>query len=185
MLNRARWYQLIIIATSLLLVTGCGFKLRGKLIIPEYLKTVYITPDDPYEPLQRELRSRLAKNNVTVVRQPGVKVTTLAVSTPQVSQQVLAYSSTSDQVQRYKLILSVQYTLTTYGKNPLHEQRTIIRARELSKSNNALLANENEEQMVKNELLQEIVGELLRQITTRPAHKASMLDSSTIDDNPC
>ncbi len=157
--------KLGIIIVCLTLI-GCNeFKLRGSLVIPQYLRTVYISPCEPYEPLQSVLRARLKSNNVKVVNYADANVTTLEVSKPTTKQQVLAYGS-SGEVQRYNLTLTVTYTLITKGNNAQRISHTIIRSRELNRSNNMLLSNEGEEQIVKRELLNEAVSEILRQITS-------------------
>jgi outer membrane lipopolysaccharide assembly protein LptE/RlpB len=163
---------IVIVCLSLV---GCnGFKLRGSFVVPKYLSTLYISPCEPYEPLQSVLRARLKRNNVKVVNYADANVTVLEVSRPTTKQQVLAYGS-SGEVQRYNLTLTVTYTLIIKGDNPQRTSRTITRSRELNRSNNMLLSNEGEEQIVKRELLSEAVSEILRQIT-RPQHN---------DDNPC
>ena len=168
----------------MLQLSACGFKMRGDLTIPSYLQTVYITPNDPYESFQRELRYRLAKHKVTILKQTSADVTVLEVSKPEITQELLA-ESTSGQGQRLRLNFTIKYKLTIKDKSFVHEQRSITRSRELSKTNNLLLSDENEEQLVKRELLLETVNELLRQLSTRPVHKESMPGSSTSDDNPC
>lgn len=173
------------VAAMLLLAAGCGgFHLRGSLTIPEYLKTVYISPNDPYETMQRELRTRLKRYHVKIIDRANSEVTTLEVSAPEFSEQILAYSS-SGQVQRSKLIYSIKYKLTTINPEFSRGLTTITRSRELSKSNNQLLTNETEEQIVKKELLTETINELLRQITSRPPKVSNEPDSSAGNNNPC
>lgn len=177
--------KIIILTICFLTLIGCGFKLRGSLVIPNYLRTVYITPYQPYEPLQSELRARLKNNHVKIIRHNDPKVTCLEISKPSIDEQVLAYGS-SGEVQRYRLSLTVSYTLITRGQKPIHLQRTITKSRELNRSNNMLLSNEGEEQVVKNELLREAVGEILRQITSQNQDSYNQASSSlTTDDNPC
>ncbi len=167
--------QLGIIIVCLILAGCDGFKLRGSFVIPQYLRTVYISPCEPYEPLQSALRARLKRNNVKIANHSDENITILEVSKPTSQYQVLAYGS-SGEVQRYNLTLTVTYTLITKGDNAQRISRTITRSRELNRSNNMLLSNEGEEQIVKRELLNEAVSEILRQITSRPRHN---------DDNPC
>ena len=176
-------FKIITVIILGLSLSGCnGFKLRGNLTIPDYLNTISIIPNDQYDPFQRELRYRLTKHKVKILTTPIAKTTVLYVSKPEVSSQVLAYSS-SDQVQRYRLIYTVNYKLSIHGTEPI--QRSINRSREISQTNNLLLTNESEERLIQKELLGESVTELLRQITTRPRNKEPIADSSTNDHNPC
>lgn len=158
---------LLLIST---LLAGCsseGFKLRGALDIPPHLQTVYITPNEPYEPLQKAIRTKLAAHKVKILNCPQENVTTLILDKPVSTEEVLAVGS-SGEVQRYRLSLSTAFALQ--NKN-VHLQRSITRTRELNRSNNMLLSNEGEAQIVKKELLNEAVAEILRQITARPQHK--------------
>ena len=165
-LNILRNSSLVLIMC--LLITGCGFHLRGSLDIPESLKTVYISPYEPYEPFQAELRCRLLDNNVKILNSRENNVTVLEVSRPNTNEEALAFSS-SGEVQRFRLILSVSYSYLPSGDNAKRIHRTITRTRELNRTNNMLLSNEGEIQIVKRDLLNEAVTELLRQITARPS----------------
>lgn len=172
----------LIIAVSL--TACCGFKMRGSLDVPNYLRTICITPNEPYEPFQSELRTRLKQNDIKILVSPTTQTPILELSKFTSSDQVLAYGS-SGEVQRYKLSVNVSYTLIVKGKDSLRLQRSITRSRELNRSNNMLLSNEGEAQIVKQELLKEAVSELLRQITARPSNKEPTASSSTTSDNPC
>src|SRR5690349_2294218 len=133
----------------------CGFKMRGDLEIPNYLKTVYITPNAPYDPLQSAVRARLKQYNVKIVAQPSPKTTTLELSKVTSGTEALAEGS-SGEIQRYKVSVNVSYTLNV-PENKYKTRRTITRSRELNRSINMLLSNEGEEQIVKKELLNEAV----------------------------
>jgi LPS-assembly lipoprotein len=148
MLKNLKVVKLTIITCLMISLGACGFKLRGDLTIPSYLQTVYISPNDPYESFQRELRYRLKRHNVNIVNRASPDVTELEVSKPEISKQLLA-ESTSGQGQRFKLIFSIKYKIRSKDKESSQEQRSITRSRELSKTNNMLLSDENEEQLVK------------------------------------
>ncbi len=160
----------ILFVLCLSLAGCCGFKMRGDLDIPKYLKTVCITPNEPYDPLQRAVRAQLKANKVKIVSQPTGNVAVLHLNKATSGEEVLAFGS-SGEVQRYKLSVYVSYTLTVKGTHNITLQRSITRSRELNRSNNMLLSNEGEAQIVKRELLNETVNEILRQITARPQHK--------------
>jgi len=178
-------YKTAIICCSVVILLGCGgFKLRGSYTFPDYLKTVYISPNDPYETFQRELRYRLIKNDVKIVSTPTPEVTVIEVSRPEIQENILAYNA-SGQGQRYNLAYSIRYKVLAKDPQNSRPQHTITRTRELTRTNDQLLMSKNEEQLVQKELMTETVTELLRQLTTRPLDNGSLLDSSTSDGNPC
>jgi len=183
MLNAWRVIKITTIIGLIVSSAGCGFKQRGSFQIPSYLTAVYIYPNDPYEFLQRELRQQLLKNKITIVNQPTAESATLEVSAPIFNKQILARGP-SGQVQRFRLSMSTNYKIITKDKQHSTENRSIVRSREVSITNDHLLSNENSEQIIRKELLTETVNELLRQFT-RPLHKAAVLDSSSADKNPC
>lgn len=158
----------------------CGFKLRGSYPLLKDLHVVYISPNDPYEPFQRSLRSRLKRYAIKVVCEPHPKVTSIYLSNPHFSEQVLAYGSSAE-IQRYKISINLHYKLQIKENTCT---KTIVRSRELSKSNNFILSNDSEEQTVKRELIEEAVNELLRQIS-RPSCNTPLQDSQTIGDGIC
>ena len=120
--------RLLIVLTCILTFSGCcGFKMRGSLAFPDYLKVIYIPTNDPYEPLQRELRYRLQQNNIKIIACPQKNVTTLEVWGPDVSEEVIAFGS-SGQVQRYRLTMTIRYrVITPKGIENLNETRSITR----------------------------------------------------------
>lgn len=165
---------------------GCdSFKLRGSVARPDYLSKIYISPHEPYEPLQRKLRENLRALNIIVVDAPQENITKLELSRPTTSEQVLAYSS-SGEAQRFRLSFSVAYTLILPGKNPLRKQQTVTRFSELNRSNSMLLSNDSQEQIIKQELLDATINELVRQIMVRPvAKEADQSSSNNGDNSPC
>lgn len=158
----------------------CGFKLRGIYTIPEYLRCIYITPDDPYEPFQREARWLLAKHHVCIVCEPKPGLPTLELGRPNISEQTLAVGN-DGQVQRYQIKLEVTYRLITPD---VKYTRTIVRSRELSRNNNQLLSNETEKQTVHRELLEEAAQELIKRLASGPPHTVQS-DAAETDNNPC
>lgn len=176
-------FRVIIILVSAITLCGCvcGFKLRGNYDIPQDLKTVYITPDNPFDPFQVRVRKLLKINNIKVICEPRDGVTRLYLGDTQFGEQVLAIGP-SGQVQRFKYTLTVDYSLTATDTNL---KNTITRSRELGRSNNMLLSNQGEERIVRQELLDEAANALLRQIISRPTRNCAAYDSSTIDDSPC
>ncbi|SET08738.1 LPS assembly lipoprotein LptE [Thorsellia anophelis] len=66
-INALFGFKLITLAL-LLVLTGCGFSLRGTTYqIPEELKTIELFSNDPNGPLSRTLRNELRLNNVTLI----------------------------------------------------------------------------------------------------------------------
>ena len=56
-----------IVALSIMLSAGCGFKLQGNYSIPEQLQTLNLTSQDEYSELTRLVRERLRLHSFTLI----------------------------------------------------------------------------------------------------------------------
>lgn len=159
----------------------CGFKLRGSYNIPKYLKCIHIRPYEPYSELQRELIKVLQKHKVIIVCNPHDKTTTLDLSQPKISEDSLAIGP-DGQVTRYKYEVAVTYTLSI---DDARYTKTVVRDRELTRSNSQMLSNQSELQKIHQELIREIVMEIMRQITNKSPYNIQITNDVTVDTNPC
>lgn len=155
------------LSTSILILTfiaGCGFHLRGAVSFPTWLKTVYITPDDPYEPLQKTVRRTLERNKITLVTEINKETAVLELTTPDFTESILALNAMG-QSQRFKLTISFQYKLS-YAGNLLRPLTTIQSSRDFTLAPGQILSGDNERRLIKDELLQEATSQLFRQLYT-------------------
>lgn len=159
--------KLFSILLTLSIITGCGFHLRGSFTLPKHLQTIYITPDDPYEPLQKTLRRALLKNNIQIATSADKNVAILELTTPNFSESVTAFNS-NGQAQGFKLTINFQYQVN-YNNKILKPFTTIQSSRDIILTPNQILSGENERRMIKDDLLQESIIQLFRQLSTIPA----------------
>ena len=59
--------KLVILHILTLSIFACGFQLRGTTAMPSSIQRLAIEPDEPYLPLQREVRELLRYNGITIV----------------------------------------------------------------------------------------------------------------------
>ena len=154
----------LITIISLTFIIGCGFHLRGAITIPENLKTLAITPDNPNEKLQRNIRRVLNKHGVKVVPARTKDVALLEVSEPTFSEQVIALSN-NNQPERIKLQISFTYTISDEKGSTIRGPKTINSSKNFTIDPNNILSADSEREVVKRELYQEAVAKLMRQIT--------------------
>lgn len=181
-MHMTNFFRVLSFATIFFVLTGCGFHLRGSYDIPAYLETVYISPEQPFEPFQQSLRKALKKQQIQILDKPNEDSTILTLNVPNIVEEVLAYGP-SGQPQRVAIRYSIGYTLSVPSMNTV--SRTIQRSRTLTQNNNSLLSNTNEFRTAESELIQEVTYSLIRQISTRPANKSESQDSSSEEINPC
>ena len=148
----------------LISLIGCGFHLRGTLIIPKELKTIRIMPNTPNEDLQRKLRTNLKKNGVKIVSAETKKVTTLTLSKPVFSEEVIAIGA-NNQPQRIRLIINFNYHLHDKTGELIKGPITITSFRDFSIDPLNLLSSNSERNIIKNELYTSALSKLMRSVT--------------------
>ncbi|MDX8378966.1 MAG: LPS assembly lipoprotein LptE [Gallionella sp.] len=156
---------LIMLALSLLL-TACGYHLRGDATMP--FKTLYITATNPSSPLISELRSRLKDNHVKLVDKADLAEVILDISLDQTDKQILTLAS-SGLVSAFQLRYHV--SLRAYDK----QQRVWLPADELRLSRDytyndtQILAKASEEALLYQSMRNDMVQQILRRLShTKP-----------------
>lgn len=154
-----------------LLLSGCGFHLRGVFSIPESLQRLQILPIHSFNALQRPLKQRLKSNAVTLISagdHASLKPATLTLLNEAFSERTIAYGSDA-QPNRAILQLTIRYQLTDPTGKVLVDNGTVLVERELSLTPNATLGTDNERKRLQSDLYGEAASQLILQIIA-PSH---------------
>jgi len=110
-LTRKTTLKLISLSLILLLLSSCGFHLRGTAPLPKQLKVLYVTSENqPNSPFMKALRMILKARGVTLVSSPNqAKYTLNIVSTSLTSAQ--AGVASSQQMRQYNIVLTATYSI--------------------------------------------------------------------------
>ena len=155
-ISRTLWISLLIIV-----LTGCGFHLRGALPTLTMDNPIYIAGVDKNSDLYRELARQLrgAKSVVTETRSLAKSV--LTISNYRSRERQLTLNS-SNQAVEYELEesfnFSVQTTRTTV------ESRTLKVTRVLGRTESETLAREREEREMRVNMRHDLVNQLMYQL---------------------
>lgn len=149
---------------------GCGFKLRGTYL-PATLpfKAITIAPNDPFDPVYKQLKRSLQAKKVKVASKP-----LLCPNTPGIvilrhlfTEQPFVYGPDGE-IQREKIFFEMEYEYHYYANNELRRRTGIISTRRFWQINlNQNLANVAEKEMIKKEMILDAVQQLLVQLTAR------------------
>lgn len=161
--SKKHFWQFLTISMALSILIGCGFKLRGNYSFPKELQQVYITPNTPFEPFQKNLRRQLLKNGVQVLSSPTDDVAILFISAPSFSEEVLATNITS-QMQRLKVNFTLDYRLTKHEKDLLNNNHLKL-SKDYLHNPNQPVTGSRELQIIQDELINDGVQQLLRQLS--------------------
>ena len=155
-ISRALWISLLIVV-----LTGCGFHLRGALPTLTMDNPIYIAGVDKNSDLYRELARQLrgAKSVVTETRSLAKSVLTISDYRSRERQLTL---NSSNQAVEYELEesfnFSVQTSSTTVESRPLKVSRV------LGRTESETLAREREEREMRINMRQDLVNQLIYQL---------------------
>jgi LPS-assembly lipoprotein len=144
-----------------LLLTACGFQLRGDADLPPEMKKTQLVIDDQYSTLARRVKTMLEQNGVRFVG-PDEATAILEIPENQVVTNVLTIGNNA-RVQEYRITHTVEFMLSDAKGNVILPPQTLRQTREISFDEQAILATSREQ-----EYLQEDLAEnLARLLVTR------------------
>ena len=141
---------------GLLAVSACGFRLAGSEPLPAVLARPYLSLKNPYSDFSREFEHRLksagaALQSVRADSTASIEVTKDLVETR--TQSVTAQNIPTE----YELVYTVTFVVKGPDKQLLAPQ-TISLSQNYSFEENALLAKENEADVLRQQMARDLVG---------------------------
>jgi LPS-assembly lipoprotein len=155
-ISRTLWISLLIIV-----LTGCGFHLRGALPTLTMDNPIYIAGVDKNSDLYRELARQLhgAKSVVTETRSLAKSVLTISEYRSRERQLTL---NSSNQAVEYELEESFNFSVQT--SNTTVESRPLKVTRVLGRTESETLAREREEREMRVNMRHDLVNQLMYQL---------------------
>lgn len=156
-----RYLITLLLSLSVLVTAGCGFRLQGTTQIPEELKTLQLSSNDPYSYLTRSLREQLRLNNVTILETGSASVPILKiVSSSEKTETVSIYQDGKAAEKQLVFVMNVQVLMPNGAVYPLQSQveRTFF--------DNPLeaLAKDAENDLVKQEMQDQAARNIVRKL---------------------
>lgn len=155
-----------------LLVSACGFHLRGPLSAALPFQKVYIQGAGNDAALVQMLRAALEQSSVTVVASADQAQVVVSLSDVVLDRRVLAVG-TAGGVEEYELQYQVDMTPKSPDGKVLHETDNVDLSTDYQYDDTALLAKSEEQEQHINDMRDAAVREMLRhlqrvKLTTKP-----------------
>ena len=160
----------ILTALLLLLPAACGFQLRGAFSLP--FQTLYIAQPETSElraAIKRQVEAATATRVVDDAKQAEAG---LLVVADDKSKDILSLSS-AGKVREYQLIRSLSFRVVDPKGQDLLAPATIRVTREITFDDTRVLAKESEEALLRRDMQNDIVQQLLRRLAAAKVHPAS------------
>lgn len=152
-----------------LLLTACGFHLRGQAALPVQLKQLAFESDAPYSLLSTQLQQTLANMGVTLTDKAAP--ITLKLSKDDFSQTT-ATSGATNQLTTYAISYTVSYQLLNAAGKPLIEPRSITINRSFTANNNQMLGSSNEQTLLQQDMRREAIMQIINQLNSQSVKRA-------------
>lgn len=146
---------------SLLFLSGCGFHLRESFTLP--FKTLYLDTDSNSKFTATLARMLRAGSNVTLVNSAEKAEAVLRITQNTSSRDALSYS-TSGRAREFELKIVLTFTVTAPDGHVFLAPTTISVSRDITYDDNEYLSRDSEEAMIKNEMQNDIIEQMIRRI---------------------
>lgn len=150
----------------LLLLSGCGFQLRGSTPLSPPLQQVYIKTADPYGQLARNLRDYLQASGANITDTPQQATTVLEILSDDETQQLLSVSGTQ-QTRQYNLILSVKFAVANAKGTIVVPEQVLTETRAFTTTSDQILGGTNEQSTLYQQMRQAIVYDIMNRLNSR------------------
>ncbi|MCE0723499.1 LPS assembly lipoprotein LptE [Legionella resiliens] len=148
----------------LLLLSACGFHLRGMDNVPGWLNNVAIISENDDKQFVSILQSRLEGSNVEVNPDPSRARYWLIVNEVNLQQQIISVGASTNPRQ-YTLTLTVVFVLKTRAGQVINAPGRISISRELILNNNRILGSKDEESILIGEMKQDAVTQIIYRLS--------------------
>ena len=146
----------------LVLMTGCGFQLRGQAPLPARLAAPYLETSDRYTPLYSALASHLRTAGAKLATDPAAASAVIRLHKDETGRELLSVSA-NNKPGEFEVYYTVEYSVSAGGSDLLERQKVTL-TRDFSYDETAVLAKEHEEQSLRAALADELAGLMLRRL---------------------
>jgi LPS-assembly lipoprotein len=153
------------------LLTGCGFQLRGYEPLPDQLKVLYLQTDSPYSAFTKQLKVFLTSAKVTIVDRPQAAPVTLQILSDNTAQ-TLTSTGASGQTNTYTLTYTVVYQLLARNGEVIQSPQTVSTMRNYSVTSNQVLGDTNVQNTLLGQMRRDVIYLMLNRMRTPQALKA-------------
>ena len=145
------------------LLSACGFHLRGDVEVPEWLSNVAIITKTKDKELTSILKTQLEGYKIEVNSEPFRAKYWLIINNSNFQQQIVSVGASTNPRQ-YQLILTVEFLLQAREGRVIQAPKKITITRQLTVNNDRILGSNNEESILISEMKQDAVIQIINRL---------------------
>lgn len=150
-----------IIVVCLMLLSACGFQLRGVTELPKIYDRVYLV-DKGYSDIAIPLAQALKSSGSQIVAQTASSTAVVSLLSRGIQRRALNVGG--KEIREYELQLNVTFAVQNHKGKQLADPQTITVLRTYRNDPNDVLGKENEEQIIRDEMNRMAVDRILRRL---------------------
>lgn len=145
-----------------LLLSACGFHLRGQAKLP--FETLYLQVPNEYSPLAQELRNSLVSNGIKLAKKSGGAQVVLQIVRELPEKKILTLGG-SGRVLEYQLLYSVSLRLYDQQQNDWLPAQEVVIHRDFPWDDTQVLAKQQEEVLLNENMRSDLVQQIIRRLS--------------------
>ena len=146
-----------------LLISGCGFQLRGNIDLPSELKQIAVVSEN-YSDLVNNLNQSLSNSDIQVVNKSDKNLYRVKIISEVFNRRQLSINI-SGRVNEYELIYNVTYQISSPDKKS--KQETFSLYRDYSFDENNIMGNTDREAQIRREMVSNAASLIFTKLITR------------------
>lgn len=162
-------FSLLLIGYTLL-VSGCGWHLRGSYSFPASMQKLYVQGTARYSELGVAIHSAFAGTNSNLVESQGLALAVLHILSDKAEQRILATDS-SGRASEYEVSYLLRFKLVDHKGTELVSEQQVKAKREYRFDSSNVLASGSEVDRLKKEMMRFAVQQMLYRINTSLRNK--------------
>ncbi len=155
--------NLIIALLTTTLVSACGWHLRGSSSVPLNIDSVFVTAEDSYGSLISTVKQSLASNQVAAAQSSAEAQYTIILSNEENDRRTVSVGNGALAAE-YELTMSIDYVIQDSSGKALIEKSTATSIRAYDYDRNAVVAKNEEENLIKAEMRNNVAQQILRRL---------------------
>jgi LPS-assembly lipoprotein len=153
------WIKHTLLLISLLLISACGYHLRGSIDLPEGLKAIYL--QNSSNQLRKSFKQTLKSIDGKLVETQKESGITIQIVKEHLENRVLSLSNTG-RINEVELVYSLHFMMLNKKGKPLKEKQEIIIRRDYFNDQGDVLAKNNEDQTIRTEMYDQAVQSIIQ-----------------------
>ena len=152
-----------------LLLTACGFHLRGSFPLPAEMSITYISGTAEFDELYDDLRTALESQDARVTQDRSKASAVLSITKNTSSTDVLTVNL-SGKALEYLIRHSIEFEVVAADGHMLLDSQSVTASRTMKFNSNSVLSSEREWETIRRELTRDVVNLAMLRISAAGRH---------------